>query len=86
MELTLQQAADVIGKTPDEILFVVQDGRLPCNILPDPEIEYNDDGTIRFVGEKSNGVEYRFQFDDCIAFKKELDESLDGELRQILEG
>jgi len=86
MELTLQQAADVIGKTPDEILFVVQDGRLPCKVLADPEIQYNDDGTIRFVGEKSDGVEYRFQFDDCIAFKKSLDESLDGELRQILEG
>ena len=86
MELTLQQAADVIGKTTDEVLFVVQDGRLPCKILADPEIEYNDDGTITFVGEKSNGVEYRFAFDDVLAFKKELDESLDGELRQILEG
>jgi len=86
MELTLQQAADVIGKTPDEVLFVVQDGRLPCKILADPEIQYNDDGTINFVGEKSNGVEYRFNFDDVLAFKKELDESLDGELRQILEG
>ena len=85
MELTLQQAADVIGKTPDEILFVVQDGRLPCKVLADPEIQYNDDGTITFVGEKSE-PEYRFAFDDRIAFKKSLDEGLDGELRQILEG
>lgn len=85
MELTLQQAADVIGKTPDEVLFIVQDGRLNCKVLADPEIQYNDDGTITFVGEKSNGVEYRFQFDDVLAFKKELDESLDGTLREILE-
>lgn len=85
MELTLQQAADVIGKTPDEILFVVQDGRLACKVLADPEIQYNDDGTITFVGERAD-PEYRFNFDDCIAFKKSLDESLDGELRQILEG
>lgn len=85
MELTLQQAADVIGKTIDEVLFVVQDGRLACKVLADPEIQYNDDGTITFVGEKAD-PEYRFNFDDCIAFKKSLDEGLDGELRQILEG
>jgi len=85
MELTLQQAADVIGKTTDEVLFVVQDGRLPCKVLADPEIQYNDDGTITFVGERAD-PEYRFNFDDCIAFKKSLDEGLDGELRQILEG
>lgn len=85
MELTLEQAADVIGKTPDEILFVVQDGRLPVKILSDPEIIYNEDGTVSFTGEKSN-PEYRFQFEDVIAFKKELDEGLDGTLRQILEG
>lgn len=85
MELTLQQAADVIGKTTDEVLFVVQDGRLACKILADPEIQYNDDGTITFVGERAD-PEYRFNFDDCIAFKKSLDEGLDGELRQILEG
>jgi hypothetical protein len=85
MELTLQQAADVIGKTTDEVLFVVQDGRLACKVLADPEIQYNDDGTITFVGEKAD-PEYRFNFDDCIAFKKSLDEGLDGELRQILEG
>lgn len=86
MELTLQQAADVIGKTPDEVLFVVQDGRLKCKVLSDPEIQYNEDGTIIFVGEKSNGVEYRFDFNDVIALKKELDEGLDGTLREILEG
>jgi hypothetical protein len=85
MELTLQQASDVIGKTPDEVLFVVQDGRLPCKILADPEIQYNDDGTVTFVGERAD-PEYRFNFDDCIAFKKSLDEGLDGELKQILEG
>jgi hypothetical protein len=84
MELTLEQAADVIGKTPDEVLFIVQDGRLPYKVLSDPEIEYADDGTIRFVGEAGN-PEYRFQFEDVIACKKELDEGLDGTLREILE-
>jgi hypothetical protein len=86
MELTLQQAADVIGKTPDEILFVVQDGRLNCKILSDPEITYNEDGTISFTGVTGGNPEYRFDFNEVIAFKKELDEGLDGTLRQILEG
>jgi len=84
MELTLQQAADVIGKTPDEILFVVQDGRLNCKVLSDPEIQYNEDGTVTFVGERAD-PEYRFDFNDVITLKKELDEGLDGELREILE-
>lgn len=84
MELTLQQAADVVGKTPDEILFIVQDGRLNCKILSDPEIQYNDDGTVTFVGERAD-PEYRFAFDEVIALKKELDEGLDGTIREILE-
>lgn len=84
MELTLAQAADVIGKTPDEVLFIVQDGRLACKILSDPEIHYNEDGTVTFSGEKGN-PEYRFLFDDVIALKKELDAGLDGTLRDILE-
>lgn len=84
MELTLQQAADVVGKTPDEILFIVQDGRLNCKILSDPEIQYNDDGTVTFVGERAD-PEYRFDFNEVIALKKELDEGLDGTIREILE-
>lgn len=84
MELTLQQAADVVGKTPDEILFIVQDGRLNCKILSDPEIQYNDDGTVTFVGERAD-PEYRFDFNEVITLKKELDEGLDGTIREILE-
>lgn len=84
MELTLAQASDVIGKTPDEVLFIVQDGRLPCKVLADPEIQYNEDGTITFVGSKAD-PEYRFQFEDVIAVKKELDEGLDGTIREILD-
>lgn len=85
MELTLQQAADVIGKTPDEVLFVVQDGRLSCKVLSDPEIKYNEDGTVTFVGDAGD-PEYRFDFNEVIALKKELEEGLDGTLKEILEG
>ena len=84
MELTLQHTADILGKTPDEVLFIVQDDRLSCKVLSDPEIQYNEDGTITFVAEKSN-PEYRFDFEEVLAFKKELDEGLDGTLRNILE-
>lgn len=84
MELTLQQSADILGKTPDEVLFIVQDKRLNCKILSDPEIQYNEDGTVTFVGEAGD-PEYRFLIDDVLAFKKELDEGLDGTLREILE-
>lgn len=84
MELTLQQASDVLGKTPDEVLFVVQDKRLKAQIKKDAEITYLDDGRIEF-NDKSSEPEWVFKFDDVIKFKKELDESLDGELKRILE-
>jgi len=85
MELTLQNTADILGKTPDEVLFIVQDKRLNCKVLSDPEIQYNEDGTVTFVGDRSD-PEYRFNFNDVITFKKELDEGLDGQLKSILEG
>ena len=84
MNLTLQQAADVLGKTPDEVLFIVQDKRLKAQTLRDTEIQYNEDGTIRFLDEPSE-PEWQFKFDDVIEVKKELEEGLDGELKEILE-
>ena len=85
MELSLQQAADVLGKTVDEVLFIVQDGRLSAIPVPDPEISYNEDGTVVF-SEVSGEPAWSFKFEDVIAVKKDLDEGLDGTLRNILEG
>ena len=84
MNLTLQQAADVLGKTPDEVLFIVQDKRLKAKTLHDTEIKYNEDGTIEFVDEPSE-PEWQFKFEDVIELKKELEEDLDGTLKKILE-
>lgn len=85
MQISLKQAADVLGKTPDEVLFIVQDGRLSAAPVPDPEISYNEDGTVKF-SEKSGEPMWAFEFEDVLAVKKELDAGLDGTLRQILEG
>jgi hypothetical protein len=84
MQISLEQAADVLGKTTDEVLFIVQDGRLSAVPVPDPEISYNEDGTIKFA-EESGEPMWSFDFEDVLAVKKELDEGLDGTLREILE-
>lgn len=85
MDISLDQAAAILGKTPNEVLFIVQDGRLEATTVADPEIKYLEDGRIEFVGERAD-PEFTFKFDDVIEFKKKLDEGLDGEIRQILEG
>lgn len=85
MDLNITQASDVLGKTPDEVLFMVQDGRLDAKFQQDAEIKYLDDGRIEFTGKGESTPEWIFDFDNVIKAKKELDESLDGELRDILE-
>lgn len=83
MKVSLQQAAEVLGKTPDEVLFLVQDGRMQANQSQDTEIKYLADGRVEFNEEPAN-PEWIFEFDEVLRVKKELDESLDGELKTLL--
>ena len=86
MKLSLEQTASILNKSTDEVLFVVQDKRLPAEIKQDGDMVFNDDGTVRFIEGMESGVQWEFELDDVLAFKKELDADLDGTLRQILEG
>jgi hypothetical protein len=67
MKINTQQAADILRKTPDELLFIVQDGRLNS-----------------YMEETETTIDWVFELDEVLEVKKELDEGLDGQLRQIL--
>jgi hypothetical protein len=84
MEISLQQAADVLGKTEDEVLFIVQDGRMQAIQKEDTEIKYLADGRIEFNDEVSQPA-WMFDFNEVLRVKKELEESLDGQLKVLLE-
>lgn len=85
MKIDLQQTSKILGKTPDEVLFVVQDKRLPAEIKMDGDMEFNEDGTVRFVETDQKDVVWEFNIDDVLKFKEELESDLDGTLRKILE-
>ena len=83
MQVTTKQAADILGKSEDEVLFLVQDKRLNVSAVEDKEINYLPDGRIEFVAGRQDPV-WMFEFNDVIQVKKEIEESLDGELQQLL--
>jgi len=86
MNLDLDQTAKILGKTSDEVLYIVQDKRLPAKIKMDADMKYNDDGTVSFVETAEKNVVWEFDLTDVLKLKEELDKDLDGTLKQILEG
>lgn len=85
MKISLEQAASILNKSKDEVLFVVQDKRLHAEIKQDGDMVFNDDGTVRFIEDADPGVNWEFELDDVLKFKEELDADLDGTLKNILE-
>jgi len=88
MRITLVQTADILNRSTDEILYIANnERRLPISLAPDEEIIYNEDGTIKF-NETAGQTEPEWWFDlnDVLAFKKQMDEGLVGEVEGILEG
>jgi hypothetical protein len=74
MRITIQQASDILSRTEDEILFIANiEKRLPIKYEADNDMEYNEDGTVRFIEE------------DVLDFKKQMDEGLVGKVEEILE-
>lgn len=67
MRINKEQAADILRKTVDELLYIVQDGRLTS-----------------YTEETDTTIDWVFELDEVLAVKKQLDEDLDGQLRQIL--
>lgn len=84
MELSLQQAAEILSKTPDEVLFIVQDGRMTAIQKEDTEIKYLADGRVEFNNEPAE-PSWAFELQEVLRVKKELEEDLDGTLKLIME-
>lgn len=84
MKLTLSEAAAILGKTKDETLYMVQDGRLFATQSTDTELTYLADGRVEF--NDPTELEWLFELDEVLRAKKELDQGLDGQIKQLLEG
>ena len=87
MKISLEQTCDILNRNADEVLYIANnEKRLPIQIVGDEELNYNEDGTISFnENVETTEPTWWFNLDDVLAFKKQMDEGLDGELRQILE-
>jgi len=87
MKISLEQTCDILNRNADEVLYIANnEKRLPIQIVGDEELNYNEDGTISFnENVETTEPTWWFNLDDVLAFKKQMDEGLVGELRQILE-
>lgn len=86
MRITLEQAADILGRTTEEVLYIANnEKRLPIEFEMDNDMIRNEDGTVSFV-KGNEEPQWHLQLEDVLAFKKQMDEGLVGEVEDILEG
>lgn len=86
MRISLEQTAGILNLSVDTVLFISRsENRLISYYKPDDDIIYNEDGTVSFT-EGNSTPTWEFEFDDVLAFKKQMDEGLVGEVEGILEG
>ena len=87
MKITLSQAAAILNRSEDEVLFIANsEGRLPITLVSDQELTYNKDGTISFNDDVEHTTpEWIFELEDVLAFKKDMDEGLVGTVEKLLE-
>lgn len=85
MKINIEQASQILNKTIDEVLFIVQDGRLNAVLEKDNDMIFNEDGTVRFLDNENTKLDWEFDLDDLLSFKKKyLDNDLDGKIKQIM--
>lgn len=85
MRITLEQAADILNRTREEVLYIANnEKRLPIEIEMDNDMVRNEDGTVSFI-EGNEEPQWHLQLEDVLAFKKQMDEGLVGEVERILE-
>jgi len=85
MRISLQQAADILNRSVDEVLYIANnESRLSSFVKPDNDMIYRDDGTVSFV-EGDSEPTWEFELEDVLEFKKQMDNELAGELEEILE-
>jgi hypothetical protein len=86
MNINLSQVSAILNRTEDEVLYIANtEKRLTSSFIPDDDMVYNDDGTVHFKDGKSE-AEWWFDLEEVLAFKKQMDEGLVGEVERILEG
>jgi len=86
MRITLEQAAAILGRTTEEVLYIANNEKRLCiEIEMDNDMVRNKDGTVSFV-EGNEEPQWHLQLEDVLAFKKQMDEGLVGEVEDILEG
>lgn len=87
MNIDLQQAATILNRSIDEVLYIANvEKRLPIKIILDEDMVYNEDGTISFKTDELSDPQWAFDLEDVLEFKKEMDAGLAGEVQELLEG
>lgn len=84
MKINLDQTAQILGKSVNEVLFVVQDKRLAAKIKKDADMIFNEDGTVQFIDTDDNTVDWEFDLTEVLEFKRDLDAGLDGTIKRLL--
>jgi hypothetical protein len=86
MKISLEQTCDILNRSADEVLYIANnEKRLPIQLVGDEELNYNEDGTISFnENVETTEPTWWFNLDDVLAFKKEMDEGLVGEIESHL--
>lgn len=85
MRISLQQTAEILDRTTDEVLYIANnENRLTAVFKPDDDMIYNDDGTVTFT-EGNSEPSWEFDINEVLEFKKQMDNDLAGELEEILE-
>lgn len=84
MKINLDQTAQILGKSVNEVLFVVQDKRLAAKIKKDADMIFNEDGTVQFIDTDDTTVDWEFDLTEVLEFKRDLDAGLDGTIKRLL--
>jgi hypothetical protein len=86
MKISLEQTCDILNRSVDEVLYIANnEKRLPIQLVGDEELNYNEDGTISFnENVETTEPTWWFNLDDVLAFKKQMDEGLVGEVESHL--
>lgn len=74
MKINIQNAADILSMSCDELLMEAQNTEeLTAHFVPPTDMIYEEDGTVKFVDGDSE-PSWEFEIDEVLAYKKVLDE------------
>ena len=84
MEISLDQAAAILNRSVDEVLYIANvENRLPVKSVIADDIFYNEDGTVKFA-EELEDPKWAFDLNDVLEFKVKMEQELVGEVEDIL--